>query len=96
MLKHVVKNICTLMEQQEEYLTLSEAAEYLDVSRVTIWRRVRDGTLSTYQASTSRREKLVKLKDLDDLQRPRRISPTRDRTRRVRKARNFAGRQPSK
>jgi len=65
------------MEDQEDYLTLSEAAEYLGVSRVTLWRRVRDGTLTPYQAASSRRKKLVKRKDLDKLLRPRKLSSLR-------------------
>jgi excisionase family DNA binding protein len=72
------------MESQKEYLTLSEAAEYLGVSRVTLWRRIRDGALATYQAGASRREKLVRRQDLRELRRPRLIGcarhgATRDR-----------------
>lgn len=73
------------MESEKDYLTIAEAAQYLGISRVTVWRRVRDGTLPTYQASASKREKLVKRRDLDTLRRPRRVSPTRYRVKRTRK-----------
>lgn len=65
------------MESQEEYLTLSQAAEYLGISRVTLWRRIRDGVLPAYQALTSRREKLVRREDLHKLRRPRLVTPAR-------------------
>ncbi len=58
------------MQDEEQYLNLTDAAEYLGVSRVTVWRRVRDGTLRTYRASASRREKLVKRTDLDHIRHP--------------------------
>ena len=61
------------MQTQDDYLTLSEAAEYLGISRVTVWRRIREGQLATYQASTSRRQKLLRRADLDYLRRPRRV-----------------------
>jgi len=85
MLKHVVKNRCTQMKAQDRYLTLSQAAQYLGISRVTLWRRIRDGTLSTYQASTSRREKLVRQVDLDNLRRPRPLTAVRYSARHTRK-----------
>jgi len=78
MLKRVVKNTCTVIEDQDDYLTLSEAAEYLGISRVTVWRRIREGQLATYQASTSRREKLVRRQDLDQLKRPRPVTRRRN------------------
>ena len=70
---------------EDEFLTFSEAAGYLGVSRVTLWRRVRDGSLPTHQTSSSKREKLVKRKDLDALRRPRKMNTLRYRTRRARK-----------
>lgn len=66
------------VETQDDYLTLSEAADYLRVSRVTVWRRICEGKLATYQASTSRREKLVRRQDLDELKRPRPVARRRN------------------
>ena len=51
--------------QEEGYLTLGEAAEYTGVSRVTIWRMVKDGRLPAYQNPRDRRVKLVKREELD-------------------------------
>lgn len=54
-------------------MTLAEAARYLGASRVTLWRRIRDGELDTYQTGWSRRVKLVKRRDLDRLRNPRKL-----------------------
>ena len=85
-----------MKEHEEKYLTLSEAAEYLAVSRVTVWRRIRDGTLQAYQASTSRREKLVKREDLDELRRPHPLGRPSYRVRPVRSKSGAAQRKPTK
>lgn len=57
----------------KEYLTLSEAAEYLGTSRVTVWRRIRDGQLPAYQSASSKRMKLLKRRDLDRLRNPKKV-----------------------
>ncbi len=53
-----------------EYLTLGQAAEYSGVSRVTIWRMVKEGRLPAYQDPRDRRVKLVKREELDEALRP--------------------------
>ncbi len=53
-----------------EYLTLGQAAEYSRVSRVTIWRMVKEGRLPAYQDPRDRRVKLVKREELDEALRP--------------------------
>lgn len=60
-------------EQEEEYLGLADAAEYLGVSRVTVWRLMREGSLPVYQTAASKRKKLVRKSDLEGLRRPRRV-----------------------
>ena len=50
---------------QEDYLSLGDAAEHAGVSRVTIWRMVKAGTLPVYKNPRDRREKLVKRAELD-------------------------------
>ena len=51
---------------QDEYLTLGDAAEHAGVSRVTIWRMVKEGRLAAYQNPRDRRVKLVKRTELDE------------------------------
>lgn len=54
----------------DEFLTMLEAAEYAKVSRVKIWRMVRDGKLQHYANPRDGREKLVKRDELDAALRP--------------------------
>lgn len=61
-----------------EYLTLGQAAEYSGVSRVTIWRMVKEGRLLAYQNPRDRRAKLVKRADLDAALRPVPLYSTTD------------------
>jgi excisionase family DNA binding protein len=60
----------------QDYLTLTDAATYLGVSRQTLWRRIRDGALPVYSSEVNRRERLVKRADLDRIRTPRTIEPT--------------------
>ena len=53
-----------------EFLTLGQAAKYSGVSRVTIWRMVKEGRLPAYQDPRDRRVKLVKREELDEALRP--------------------------
>jgi len=48
------------------------AADYLSVSRWTITRLMKAGTLPTYRSPIDRRHKLVDRKDLDRLRKPQR------------------------
>jgi len=59
-----------------EYLTLNEAAELMNVSRATLWRRMRQGELQTYQSAQDRRVRLVKRSEVEELMRPRPIMHT--------------------
>ncbi len=54
-----------------EYLSLTAAAELMNVSRFTMWRLVRDGKLDVYESDRDRREKLVRRSDVEALVRPR-------------------------
>ncbi len=50
-----------------EMLTVQEAAEYLGVSRFKLARLIRDGELVTYTTPLDRRQRLLRLSDLDAL-----------------------------
>lgn len=58
----------------ENYLTMIEAAKYAKVSRVKIWRMVRDGKLQSYANPRDGREHLVRQSDLDVALKPTPIS----------------------
>jgi len=60
----------------QDFLTLTDAARYLGVSRQTLWRRIREGVLPVFQSDTNRRERLVKRADLDAVRTPRTIEIT--------------------
>ena len=54
----------------EDFLTLQEAAEVFQVSRVKLWRWVRDGRLAAHQSGRDLREKLVRREDVAALLAP--------------------------
>ena len=54
-----------------DYLSLTAAAELMNVSRFTMWRLVKDGKLRVYESERDRREKLVRRADVEALVRPR-------------------------
>ncbi len=58
-----------------EFISLQEAAEVLEVSRFTLWRLIRDGQLTAYQSSSDRRRKLVRREDVEALKQPRPVDP---------------------
>ncbi len=58
-----------------DYLTLTEAARLLRVSRWTLYRRVEEAGLSVYELPANRRVKLVRRSDIEALMRPQ---PIRD------------------
>jgi len=60
----------------QDFLTLTEAATYLGVSRQTLWRRIRDGVLPVHVSEINRRERLVKRTDVDRINTPQTIEPT--------------------
>jgi excisionase family DNA binding protein len=60
----------------QDFLTLTDAARYLGVSRQTLWRRIREGSIPVHVSDVNRRERLVKRTDLDRFRIPRTIEIT--------------------
>lgn len=60
-----------MREEVEDFVTMTEAQELLGVSRFKIWKLVKEGTLPTFRSELDRREKLVRLSDVEALRRPR-------------------------
>jgi excisionase family DNA binding protein len=54
----------------DEFVTLTEAAKMLGISRWTLYRRVAEGALTVYQPPSHRREKFVKRADVERLATP--------------------------
>ncbi|WP_077090672.1 excisionase family DNA-binding protein [Mycobacterium rhizamassiliense] len=66
------------------YITISEAAEYLQISDRTVRRLIADGELTGYRMGRSRRVIRVDLNEIDDeLMRPLNEPPRRNRNRRT-------------
>jgi excisionase family DNA binding protein len=59
----------------KDYLTMQEAADELGVTRFTISRLVRAGTLASYASPLNRRQKLVKREDVEALREPVPLNP---------------------
>jgi excisionase family DNA binding protein len=59
----------------KNYLTMQEAADELGVTRFTISRLVRAGTLAAYASPLNRRQKLVKREDIEALREPVPLEP---------------------
>ena len=55
---------------QDEFVTLTAAAEIAGVSRVKLWRMVKDGRLPAYADPRDARVKLIKRAELDVALRP--------------------------
>ena len=55
---------------EDEYMTIGEAATALDVTRTTIWRRIKGGALDVFQSQADQRERLVRRVDVEALKRP--------------------------
>jgi excisionase family DNA binding protein len=55
----------------DKYLTLTEAARLLEVSRWTLYRRIDEGALTVYQSPSNRRVRLVKRSDVEQLLTPK-------------------------
>jgi excisionase family DNA binding protein len=51
----------------DDYLTLTEAARLLGVSRWTVYRRIDEGALTAYQSPSNRRVRLVKRTEVEQL-----------------------------
>ncbi|MDT5187595.1 MAG: hypothetical protein QOI29_5753 [Mycobacterium sp.] len=66
------------------YITIAEAAEYLQISDRTVRRLIADGELTGYRMGRSRRVIRVDLNEIDDeLMRPLNEPPRRIRKRRT-------------
>lgn len=59
----------------DDYLTLGQVAEYSGVSRVTLWRMVKERRLPAYTSPRDRRAKLVRRDELDAALRPVPLHP---------------------
>lgn len=53
-----------------ELISLKEAQEYLRVSNVTIWKLVKDGSLTVYADPLDKRKKLVSRVEVEKLKQP--------------------------
>jgi len=62
-----------MAERHGELITLGEAQERFGVSRFKLTQLVRDGVLPVFQSELDRREKLVRVADLERLAQPRAI-----------------------
>ncbi len=61
--------------ETEEFVTLTEAQDRLGISRFKMTQLVRDGRVALYLNELDRREKLVRVADIDALRAPRRLEP---------------------
>jgi len=62
----------------DEYLNLVEAARYLGISRMTLYKLIREGKLPTFQSDLHQAVRLVRRADLDQLRQPKPAdTPTR-------------------
>ena len=55
---------------REEFFTLQQAAQHAGVTRVTIWRMVKEGRLRAYADPRDRRVKLIRRDELEAALRP--------------------------
>jgi excisionase family DNA binding protein len=55
--------------EEEELLSMNEVAERLGISRVTVWKLVRDGVLPAEQNPIDKRERLVPVSAVEALER---------------------------
>jgi len=63
-----------MAEKRNELVTLSQAQERLGVSRFKITQLVKEGKLPVFQSELDRREKLVRVSDLERLTQPREVT----------------------
>lgn len=61
------------VSERPEFANIQDAAERFGISRFKIWRLVKDGQLTIYQSALDRREKLIRLAELEALVTPRPI-----------------------
>lgn len=55
----------------DEYMTLTEAADYLKVNRNRLWLLVKAGQITAFSDPLDRRKKLVRKQDVELLLEPR-------------------------
>lgn len=55
----------------EGFISLREARENLGVSKMKMWRLVKEGTIKTYENPLDKRTKLVRYEDVEKLKQPR-------------------------
>jgi predicted DNA-binding protein (UPF0251 family) len=58
-----------------ELIPLKEAAQRLGVSKMTMARLVKEGRFKIYENPLDKREKLVEAREVQDVARPRLLSP---------------------
>lgn len=58
-----------------EYVSIKEAAAMMDVSRPTVWRRVKAAGLEIFHSSRDGRERLVRRSDIESLMIARPVEP---------------------
>lgn len=63
-----------MAEDREELVTLGEAQERLGVSRFKMTQLVKEGKLQVFQSELDRREKLVRVSDLEQLAQARKVT----------------------
>jgi hypothetical protein len=59
-----------------EYMTLGEAADFLEISRATLWRRIREEGIEIYQSAQDKRVRLVRRSNVEEMTQPRPIVHT--------------------
>jgi excisionase family DNA binding protein len=60
----------------DDFVSISEAARIVGVTRNVLYRLIGEGTLRTYASSLNRRVKLVRRSDLARLMTPQPVEPT--------------------
>lgn len=63
-------------EQPDIFLNLSQSADYLGISAVTMRSRVRNGEIKTVTDPADHRQKLISKKELDRLKFPKALAAT--------------------
>lgn len=58
------------MSSEKRYYTVEEAAEYLEVSRIKIYRLIKESELHPTQNKLDKRQRLISKEELDRLKNP--------------------------
>jgi excisionase family DNA binding protein len=62
-----------MSDVEDEFLTITQAAELLGVARMTFWRRLKEGVMPVYRSGRDHRVRLVRRADVEALVRPQLI-----------------------